>query len=79
MSAQPKDAGDAALEELADLAEVLAYALVDGDVNAAREAHGALGRGLARTTVRPAGVVDLSLARASRGRARRAPRDTFQR
>jgi hypothetical protein len=72
MSAPEKE-GLAALEDLAHLADDLAEALAEGDVQGAREAHTAIGRGLETASDQPLGVVDLA-----RERARRTSRRAIQ-
>jgi hypothetical protein len=69
MSTSAEQGSDPALEQLAHLADELAEAIVDGDVQSAREAHSAIGRGLETASEQPSGVVDLA-----RERARRTPR-----
>ncbi len=69
MSGPEKQGGDPALEDLAHLADNLAEAIAEGDVQTAREAHSAIGRGLETANEHPTAVVDLA-----RERARRAPR-----
>jgi hypothetical protein len=69
VSAGEKQGVDPALGDLADLAEDLAEALADGDVQGAREAHKAIGHRLKTASKHPSGVVDLA-----RERERRVPR-----
>jgi hypothetical protein len=68
MNAPVKQGPDPALEDLAHLADDLADAIAGGDVQGARQAHTAIGRGLETASEQPSGVVDLA-----RERARRAP------
>jgi hypothetical protein len=63
--------GDGELADLAHLADDLAHAIANGDVEGAREAHDAIGHGLASSGEQPAVVVDLARERAKRRQARR--------
>ncbi len=69
MSEGEKDGS--ALEDLAHLADDLAEAIADGNVQTAREAHSAIGRGLEAASDQAGGVVDLARERARRGPRRR--------
>jgi len=69
MSGPEKASDGLELEHLAELADDLAEALAEGDVQTAREAHSAIGRRLDSASEQPGGVVDLA-----RERERRAPR-----
>jgi hypothetical protein len=69
MSVGEKQGVDPALGDLAHLADDLAEAIAEGDVQGAREAHTALGRRLKTAGEQRSAVVDLA-----RERERRAPR-----
>lgn len=69
MSVSDEHGVDPALGDLAHLADDLAEAIAEGDVQGAREAHTAIGRGLETASEQPTGVIDLA-----RERERRRPR-----
>jgi hypothetical protein len=71
MSTPDKQATGPTLADLAPLADVLAEAIADGDVQSAQEAHTALGRGLDTVSEQPSGVVDLARERKRRAGAHR--------
>ncbi len=71
MSASVKQGPDPALENLANLAGDLAEAIAKDDVQGARQAHSALGRGLESANEQPSTVVDLARERARRPARRR--------
>jgi hypothetical protein len=71
MSTPVKQGPDPALADLAHLADDLADAIAEGDVQSARQAHTAIGRGLETASEQPSTVVDLARERARRPRRRR--------
>ncbi len=71
MSPPEKQGGGPTLEDLAPLADDLAEAIAEGDVQSAQEAHHAIGRGLESASEQPARIVDLAHERARRRGPRR--------
>ena len=67
----PEKGSGPTLEDLAHLADDLAEAIAEGDVQSAQEAHTAIGRGLETASEQPSRIVDLARERARRRGPRR--------